>query len=395
MSDGTSRQKGSGLLAKKDSAGKIVWSVRLYHEGKERRFGAFKNKTEARDFYEKAKQEQKQGRFFPERYHHGSHVLVEELLTRHGETTTVKSKATEQHYMRWWGARLKGQHLNHVTAAVIEDAQRDLLATPYAPQTVVHYLKALRHVLNNAVRDGKLDRNPFARVQLVKVTNRKTRFLSPDEEMRLLDKLGPAYGPWARLAILTGLRLGEQFRLRWADVDLDRGLITLPETKAGTVQYVRLNEEAKDILHTRQIQQMNRNIGSPFVYPSETLASPLDQRNFYARIFRPAVVALHIDDVGWHTLRHTFASRLAMSGQTEGTIATLLRHSTTALVRRYSHLSPSHLHTAVETVAAYGKPTPEIEAISNGTVKETGTSDEKSHGKETQVAESIGAGDGI
>ena len=131
-------RKDRGLLAKKDSAGKIVWSVRLYHEGKERRFGAFKNKTEARDFYEKAKQEQKQGRFFPERYHHGSHVLVEELLTRHGETTTVKSKATEQHYMRWWGARLKGQHLNHVTAAVIEDAQRDLLATPYAPQTVVH-----------------------------------------------------------------------------------------------------------------------------------------------------------------------------------------------------------------------------------------------------------------
>jgi integrase len=278
---------------------------------------------------------------------------------------------------------------------VIEDAQRDLLATPYAPQTVVHYLKALRHVLNNAVRDGKLDRNPFARVQLVKVTNGKTRFLSPDEETRLLDKLGPIYGPWARLAILTGLRLGEQFRLRWTDVDLDRGLLTLPETKAGTVQYVRLNDEAKEILRTRQIQQMNRHGASPFVYPSDTLASPLDQRNFYARIFHPAVVALHMEDVGWHTLRHTFASRLAMSGQTEGTIATLLRHSTTALVRRYSHLSPSHLYAAVETVAAYGKPTPKTGAISSGTVTETGTRQEQSEGKEMQVAESIGAGDGI
>jgi integrase len=124
-------------------------------------------------------------------------------------------------------------------------------------------------------------------VPLVKVQNGKTRFLSPDEETRLLDKLGPIYGPWARLAMLTGLRLGEQIRLRWADVDLDRGLLTLPETKAGTVQYVRLNDEAKDILRTRQIQQMNRHGASPFVYPSDTLASPLDQRNFYARIFRP------------------------------------------------------------------------------------------------------------
>ena len=128
---------------------------------------------------------------------------------------------------------------------------------------------------------------------------------------------------------------------------------------------------------------------------AETLASPLDQRNFYARIFRPAVIALQMDDMGWHTLRHTFASRLAMSGQTEGTIAILLRHSTTALVRRYSHLSPSHLHTAVETVAAYGKPTTNIEAISNGTVTETGTAKEELVGKERQIAESIGAGDGI
>ena len=140
---------------------------------------------------------------------------------------------------------------------------------------------------------------------------------------------------------------------------------------------------------------MNRNVASPFVYPSETLASPLDQRNFYARIFRPAVVALHMDDVGWHTLRHTFASRLAMSGQTEGTIATLLRHSTTTLVRRYSHLSPSHLHAAVETVAAYGKATPKTESIPSGTVTETGKLGRKSERNGDEVVEKVGAGDGI
>jgi len=64
-------RKDRGLLVRKDSTGKPVWYVRLYHEGKERRFGSFKNKTEARDFYEKAKQEQKAGRFFPDRYRTG------------------------------------------------------------------------------------------------------------------------------------------------------------------------------------------------------------------------------------------------------------------------------------------------------------------------------------
>ncbi|GMV50490.1 MAG: hypothetical protein AMXMBFR67_20330 [Nitrospira sp.] len=389
-------RKDRGLFSKVRD-GKTVWFVRLYHLGRESRFGSFPTKTAAREFYEKAKREQKEGLFFPERYHRGGQALIEELLTRHAETTTVKNKATERYYMTWWTERLKGLRLNHVTPAVLEDAQRDLLAKQYAPQTVVHYLKALRHVLNKAVRDGKLDRNPFGRVQLVKVQNGKTRFLTPEEETRLLEKLGPIYAPWARLAILTGLRLSEQFKLRWADVDLERGLITLPETKAGKVQYVRLNEEARTILRTRQIQQMNRNIASPFVYPSEALSTPVDQRNFYARVFRPAVIAAKLDGdgVGWHTLRHTFASRLAMSGQTEGTIATLLRHSTNTLVRRYAHLSPSHLHAAVETVAAYGKPAGNIDPISNGTGTKTGKEEEGSERNRTEVIENVGAGDGI
>ena len=56
-----------------------------------------------------------------------------------------------------------------------------------------------------------------------------------------------------------------------------------------------------------------------------------------------------------HTLRHTFASRLAMGGVPEGTFASLLRHSGTALVRRYAHLSPSYLQEAVEKVSSFGK----------------------------------------
>ena len=50
-----------------------------------------------------------------------------------------------------------------------------------------------------------------------------------------------------------------------------------------------------------------------------------------------------------------FASRLAMTGHNKGIIAALLRHSTTALIKRYSHLSPFHLKAAVEGVAGFGK----------------------------------------
>ena len=200
-------------------------------------------------------------------------MLVENLLKRHGETTTVKNKSIERFYKAWWTARFKGLRVNHVTPAVIEDAQRDLLAQQYAPQTVVHYLKALRHVLNKAVRQ------------------------------------------WINETSMPG--------------------------------------------------------------------------------FRPAAVSLKMEDVGWHSLRHTFASRLAMSGKTEGKIATLLRHSTNTLVRRYAHLSPSRLQAAVETVAAYGKVARKKEAISSGTGPETGKSETVAEGKYTEAVENVGAGDGI
>lgn len=72
-------------------------------------------------------------------------------------------------------------------------------------------------------------------------------------------------------------------------------------------------------------------------------------------MYLPKAKEKGLEGVTWHTLRHTFASRLAMSGATEGTIAALLRHSSTALVRQYAHLSPSHLQEVVEKVASFWK----------------------------------------
>jgi len=107
--------------------------------------------------------------------------------------------------------------------------------------------------------------------------------------------------------------------------------------------------------------------------------------------------------ISWHDLRHTFASRLAMAGHNEGTIAALLRHSSTALVKRYTHLSPSHLHAAVESVAAFGKgregekhtlvQTRQVESIPNATVTSTGTVNSVGERSGVEVAEKVGAPD--
>ena len=266
------------------------------------------------------------------------------------------------------------------------------------PQRVNRYMAWLRHVLNVAVREGKLAGNPVLKLTMYKEPKGKTRFLSMEDEKRLLENLGPIYGPWARLAILTGLRQSEQFRLQWKEVDLERGMLTLLVTKAGGVQYAPLNEEATTIL--RGFDSWQR---SKWVFPSENPATAMDVRNFYNRVWLPALAEAGIEWTTWHDLRHTFASRLAMNGQNEGTIAALLRHSTTALVKRYAHLSPSHLKAAVEGVAGFGKapaavrenqiPVREDKPVSNGTVTGTGTVGLIGEGSGVEVIENIGAPD--
>lgn len=343
-------RKDRGLLAKKDSTGKLVWYVRLYHEGRERRFGSLPNKTAARDFYEKAKLEQKEGRFFPERYQAGGYGRLEDVLHEYLAAFAGRSKRDEARYKKTWLDLLPGARLNAITPALLEKLRTQLAEGGRSPQTVNRYMRFLRRVLNKAVRDGKLASNPVSRIKMFKEPAGQTRFLSPEEEQTLCDAIGPRFAPWVRLVILTGMRQAEQFSLRWESVDLERGVLTLPTTKGGGVQYVRLNEEAKALLRGLDSWQV-----SVWVFPSENPATQADPRNFYRRHYLPTVKAIGLSGVTWHTLRHTFASRLAMSGATEGTIAALLRHSSTALVRRYAHLSPSHLQEAVEKVAAFGK----------------------------------------
>jgi integrase len=345
-------RKDRGLYCKRDSAGKVLWYVRLYHEGRDRRFGSFATKTKAREFYEKAKLEQAEGRFFPERYQRGGYAKLAEAIEAHLATFTGRSRRDEERYKKKWLELFPDARLNALTPAALEQARAQLVVGR-SIVTVNHYFKFLRRVLNKAVRDGHLTANPVSRIKLFKEPAGQTRFLSVEEEEALCRKLGAPFASWVRLAILTGMRQQEQFSLRWEHVDMERGVLTLPATKSGGVQYVRLNAEAKAVLHS--LIPGNKSV---WVFPSANPKTHADPRNFYRRHYLPAVKELGLTGVTWHTLRHTFASRLAMAGVTERAIAELLRHSGTALVRRYAHLSPSYLQEAVEKVSAFGKAAP-------------------------------------
>ncbi len=206
-----------------------------------------------------------------------------------------------------------------------------------------------------AVKDSKLTRNPAIGVKpFPEVTT--TRFVSEEELIRLQGVMAQKDWALVALAVETGLRREEQFRLRWDQVDLEVGLLTLPLPKGGKTRYVPLSEQAKTILRS-----FDSFLRSAWVFPGMTDdAQPMDSRAFLRRAFEPGLRKAGITGVCWHTLRHTAASRRIMAGVDLVSVKEILGHRSIQTTLRYSHLDPAHLQDAVNrgsfagTVAKHG-----------------------------------------
>lgn len=101
---------------------------------------------------------------------------------------------------------------------------------------------------------------------------------------------------------------------------------------------------------------------SQWVFPSENPETPVDPRNFYRRVYLFQVKETGLGGNVAHVAAYLRQS-IGHERSHEGTIAALLRHSSTALVRRYAHLSPYHLQEAVEKVARFGRSEPSGEPV--------------------------------
>ena len=97
-----------------------------------------------------------------------------------------------------------------------------------------------------------------------------------------------------------------------------------------------------------KFKALRSRLKSRRVFPSETGETPLDPKNFMSWVFVPALARAGIENLHWHDLRHTFASRLVMKGVYLRTVQELMGHKTITMTLRYSHLSPAHQLEAVQ-----------------------------------------------
>jgi site-specific recombinase XerD len=234
----------------------------------------------------------------------------------------------------------------------LEETVRD---EGWAPATANRCRALPSLIYRLGIRNGKVSTNPVRLVPHRRTNNTRVRWLSVDEERRLrqvIEAKFPEHMPEFDLALHTGLRRSEQYGLVWENVNLTQRFVKIACGKNGEARYIRLNQVALAALaqlHKRGdgTGALVRNLqGEPLVGPRHW--------------FDPAVRLAGIPDFHWHDLRHTFASRLVMSGVNLRSVHEALGHKGIAMTVRYAHLAPDYQLAAVERlVESFPSPWPE------------------------------------
>ena len=331
--------------------GRKGWWVRLYVHGRERWF-CCDTKSQARTLYGRLKADIREGKYFPDQFRQPKEITVRAWITRYLDGCTNRGVENETRYGRRWSFLLGKRLLSQVTVDELRRIQAKMRAKMkkgekksqrvWADATINRHFSFLRHVLMLAVKDEKLIRNPVSAIKFLP-EERRTRFLT-DGELTTIEKI-MSLKDWklVAFAIETGLRREEQFQLRWDQLDLETGIITIPFPKGGKTRHVPLSEGAKAILRS-----FDSFVRSPWVFPSSK--NPLKHWNaqsFVNHIFKPTLQKVGILGACWHTLRHTAASRRVMAGVDLVSVKEILGHRDIQTTLRYSHLTPGHLREAV------------------------------------------------
>jgi len=249
--------------------------------------------------------------------------------------------------------------LRFFTTKLVEEFQTRRLTHGNKPATVNRLLATLKHMFTKAVDWEMVEEEALKRVRKVKLLredNRRLRFLSKEEMLRLLESCSSHLHPIVLTALNTGMRKSEILNLRWDQVDFKHGFILLGVTKSGERREIPMNQILREAL-----RKIPRRLNNPHVFTNEKGKPYKDVKGSFASALRKA----GIKDFKFHDLRHTFASHLVMEGVDLTTVKELLGHKTLNMTLRYAHLAPGHKVRAVSVLEKLLDQRPTIQKLYN------------------------------
>lgn len=336
------------------SEGKTSFRVKVRLKGHPAQSATFERLTDARKWIQDTESAIREGRYF--KTSEAKKHTVKELIERYTKEILPrkpKSIIDQQIQLAWWKDNMGSFLLSDIASILIVEYRSKLLSEPSkrgdikrSNSTANRYCAVLSHCFTTAVKEwGWMQENPFLKIKKLPEPRGRVRFLSNEEREKLLQACQESQNPFLYilvvLAISTGARKMEIASLKWKDVDLQRGLITLHDTKNGERRALPLVGISKELMKQHH---KDRNQNTDLVFPAKNLKDPMDIR----APFENALKKAEITDFRWHDLRHSCASYLAMNGATLAEIAGVLGHKTLSMVKRYSHISEAHTAKVVE-----------------------------------------------
>ena len=175
--------------------------------------------------------------------------------------------------------------------------------------------------------------------------NTRDRWLTVEEEQRLLNCASPWLRELILFAIHSGMRMGEILGLTWGGVDLFRRTVTVFKSKNGERRTIPLNQIALELLKHKY---GSRSMDTELVFPSEA-QTRLNASNI-SRSLNLALEKAKITNFHFHDLRHTCATRMVQTGVDLYKVQRLLGHKSPVMTQRYAHHYPESLRDGVETL---------------------------------------------
>ncbi len=314
------------------------------------------SKTLAKEVLAKKKTEVKEGRY--ESTAQKPSPLLEDFAEEYFDYYQANRRphSVRRHEISWRAIQpvFGSKRLDEISPLALERYRRQRQKMDRSDVTINRELAFLRNLYTMAITWEKATENPVKKVRLARENNDKMRFLSPDEETRLLAQCGIQLKPLMITALNTGFRSSELLSLTWADVDFSGGYITVRAAyaKNGESRSITMNKGLTETLKAIRISGSMSEVvflssrGTPY-------------RSFRSA-FERAVRKGSIEDVTFHSLRHTFASRLVMAGVDLPTVKELMGHKDIKMTLRYTHLSNRHKQNAVNALESFGEKVPSI-----------------------------------
>lgn len=339
--------------------GKVWWFSLNYQGGQVRQSTGTTDRRLAEKVLGKLQASIVEGKFFDKLQEQERTLkeMIERYFVERGNTLST-AHALRNTAKRLYDVLGEERVLAEITSDVIAQYKTRRAAEAMAPASINRELALLSVAFNMARRHWKWCRiNPVSEAGLCPGEVERDRWLTSEEEARLL----AACPRWVQEMVLfdlnTGLRFGELAALLWTDIDLKREILIVQKSKNKTKRTVPLNQSALTILKNR-IRSTKTNL----VFYSR--CHTRHWANNVWRTFKAATREAKVEDFRLHDLRHTFATRLVQRGKDLYGVQRLLGHRDSKMTQRYAHHSPESLRALVDVLDIT------IPAHSGGVVRE-------------------------